>query len=251
MKNAAAAQAMPAGSDLPYYDDRPVAISGARWWFLMATVALGFAVLIAPLPLLRDGWGRFVPAVAFFAIPMLGLRMVAGRHWAAVFRRVGWRELLWMFGFALLNIVVTVLIGATVLKLFDAARNPAFALLAGQTGDERLLFFLRTLPQLFGEEVLSILPLLALAWLFHRKLAWPRSRALLCAWLLSALWFGAAHLPTYDWNLVQCLVVIGSARLVLSLAYLKSRNLWVSFGAHAINDWSMFGLGLWLGAGAA
>ncbi|MDZ7936908.1 MAG: CPBP family intramembrane glutamic endopeptidase, partial [Rhodoferax sp.] len=44
-------------------------------------------------------------------------------------------------------------------------------------------------------------------------------------------------------NWAQCLLIIGSARLVLSLAYLKTRNLWVSTLAHIINDWVLFGGG--------
>jgi hypothetical protein len=47
---------------------------------------------------------------------------------------------------------------------------------------------------------------------------------------------------------VQSFVIIGSARLVLSLAYMKTKNLWVSTGAHILNDWSLLGLSL-LGAG--
>ena len=53
-----------------------------------------------------------------------------------------------------------------------------------------------------------------------------------------------AHLPTYQWDLVQCLAIIGSARLVLSLAYLFSRNLGVSTGADVLNDWTLFGISL-------
>ena len=36
--------------------------------------------------------------------------------------------------------------------------------------------------------------------------------------------------------------VIGSARLVLTLAYIKTKNIWVSYGAHLINDWTLFEL---------
>lgn len=39
---------------------------------------------------------------------------------------------------------------------------------------------------------------------------------------------------------MQCFLVIGSARLVLTLAYVVSRNLWVSAAAHIANDWSLF-----------
>ena len=64
------------------------------------------------------------------------------------------------------------------------------------------------------------------------------------AWLISAVWFGAAHLPTYGWNLAQAMIVIGGARLVLSLAFIRSKNLWVSAGAHILNDWSIFTVAL-------
>lgn len=235
--------------DFPFYNDRPVAISGAQWAFVMLMVALGFAALIAPVPLFREGWGQFIPAIAFFAIPLLGLAIVAPRHWKAIFRRVGRRELLWMLAFAALNLVVSLAIGLVVMKGAGVAHNPAFVMLAQQGLGERALFFLKTLPQLLGEEVLTVLPLLALTWFLHAKLAWPRKRALLVAWVATALMFGAVHLPTYSWNLVQCLVVIGSARLVLTLAYLKTKNLWVSFGAHVINDWTLFGAAL-MGASA-
>ena len=60
------------------------------------------------------------------------------------------------------------------------------------------------------------------------------------ALLASSLIFGAAHLPTYDWNWTQSLVVIGTARIMLTLAYILTRNLWVSAGAHILNDWAGF-----------
>jgi membrane protease YdiL (CAAX protease family) len=53
--------------------------------------------------------------------------------------------------------------------------------------------------------------------------------------------FGALHLPTYGWNWIQCLVIIGGARLVLTLPYIMTRNIWVSTGAHIINDWTLMG----------
>lgn len=40
---------------------------------------------------------------------------------------------------------------------------------------------------------------------------------------------------------MQCIVVIGSARLVLTWAYIYTKNLWVSTGAHIINDWLIMG----------
>ncbi|AWV07506.1 CPBP family intramembrane glutamic endopeptidase [Marilutibacter maris] len=235
------------GKDLPFYDGRPVAIGASGWLLVMVGVAFGFAVLIAPLPPFSSAVGQFVPAIAFFAIPLAALAIVARGHWTVLFGKVGGREIAWMFAFAGLNLVVSLAVGALVSRMFGAAANPAFGALAEQAGGDRLLFFLKTLPQLFGEELVTILPLLALAWWFHSVLKLGRTAAIALSWLLSALLFGAMHLPTYDWNFVQCFVVIGAARLVLSLAYLKTGNIWVSTGAHVINDWVLFGAALLLG----
>jgi hypothetical protein len=99
------------------------------------------------------------------------------------------------------------------------------------------LFFIKTAVQLVGEEVLTILPFLALLqWLVARG-GMRRAAAVFWAWLASAVLFGSVHLPTYDWNVAQCLIIIGTARLVLTLAYVKTKNLWVSSGAHILNDW--------------
>jgi hypothetical protein len=37
---------------------------------------------------------------------------------------------------------------------------------------------------------------------------------------------------------------VGVARLILTLPYIMTRNLWVSSGAHVLNDWTMFSASL-------
>jgi len=234
--------------DFPFYNDRPARISGGQWLFLLAMVVAGFLVLATTQSVFTRGATRFIPAILFFLLPMLALVWVTPGHWTAIFRKVTLHSVGWMVFFAALNILVTILVGYVVYKNAATTANPAMGLLAGQGAGDRVLFFLMTLPQLFGEEVLTILPLLAIAWLCHAKFGLSRRTALVLAWFLSAMWFGMAHLPTYGWNWLQCLVVIGSARLVLTLAYLQTKNIWVSFGAHVINDWTLFSAALLGGA---
>lgn len=59
----------------------------------------------------------------------------------------------------------------------------------------------------------ALMPLLALLQLAHVHFRLERKKAVVIAWIVSALVFGAAHLPTYDWNLIQCFGIIGVARL--------------------------------------
>lgn len=234
--------------DFPFYNGAPVSISGRQWLFVMAAVAAGFLVLVAPIPWPGGPLGAMIPAVLFPLIPLSALAHVAPGHWKAIFGKVGSRELRLMLGFALLNIVVSMSVGAIVHAVADVTPNAATALLIGMDTAGRVAYFAKTIPQLFGEEVVTLLPFLALMYLLTSRLGVGRKGAIVGAWLVSSLLFGLIHLPTYDWNLVQCIVVIGSARLVLTLPWILTKNIWVSTGAHIINDWLLFTLGL-LGAG--
>lgn len=237
----------PAG-DFPFYRGVPVSLSAGQWLFVMAAVAAGFLVLVLPIPWPAGPLGALIPAVLFPAIPLAALARVAPIHWKAIFGKVGGREVRLMFGVALLNIVVSMSVGALVRVLADVTPNAAVAQLDGMDTAGRLAFFARTIPQLLGEEVVTVLPFLAMLTLLSNRFGVGRKGAIVGAWLISSLLFGLIHLPTYHWNLVQCIVIIGTARMVLTLAWILSRNIWVSTGAHIINDWLLLGMSL-IGAG--
>jgi len=234
--------------DFPFYNGTPVGLSGPQWLVVLASIALAFWLLVAPWTRPPHPWGMWVPVLLFCSVPLVALALVAGGHWKALFHRVRGRDVLLMVGIAALNLVVTMLVGAVVTGLHHGSANPVFQSLGNADTVTRAMTFAAMVPQLLGEELLTILPFLALLWALHTRLRMKRRTALLLAWLLSALPFALLHLPTYQWDLMQCLVIIGTARLVLSLAYLFSRNLWVSTGAHVLNDWMLFGAGLLLGS---
>ena len=234
--------------DFPFYNGAPVGLSAWQWLFVMAAVAAGFLVLVAPIPWPGGPLGATIPAVLFPVIPLAALAYVAPGHWKVIFGKVGGRELRLMLGFALLNIVVSMSVGAVVRLLADVAPNAATAILSGMDTAGRVAYFAKTVPQLFGEEVVTLLPFLALMYVLTTWFGIGRKGAIVGAWLVSSLLFGLIHLPTYDWNLVQCIVIIGTARVVLTLAWMMTKNIWVSTGAHIINDWLLFSMSL-LGAG--
>jgi uncharacterized protein len=236
--------------DFPFYNGVPVALSGRQWGLVLAAIVMGFAVLVVPLPWPGGAVGAMVPAVLFAALPLMALARVAPGHASVLFGRVGLRELRLMLGFALLNIVVSMSVGAVVSALTEVSTNAAAGQLSGMDTAGRVAFFARTVPQLLGEELVTVLPFLAILQGLTRRFGVGRRRAIVVAWLVSSLVFGLIHLPTYDWNLVQCVVIIGIARGVLTLPWILTKNLWVSTGAHIVNDWVLFTLGL-IGAGLA
>lgn len=223
--------------DFPFYQGNPVSLTTAHWCWLIIMTGLAFALLIVPIPWPGGDLGTFIPAILFPVIPLAALSWVSKGQAASLFGRVGFREVKLMILFALLNIAVTFVVGSIVQFTVGANSNPAIAAASKLSPSGLAIFLSKTAVQLVGEEVLTIIPLLALMhWLVARS-GMNRSRALLISWLATAVIFGLLHLSTYHWDFVQCVVIIGTARLVLSLAYIKTKNLWVSSGAHIINDW--------------
>jgi uncharacterized protein len=237
-------------TDFPYYNGLPTSISGRQWLFVIVSVVVAFLALALPINWPNGTLWKFIPALALPCIPLIALAMVAPIHWKAIFGKVGARELRLMLGFALLNIIVSMSIGVAVNTLTEVTSNAAISELGNLNTADRLIFFAKTIPQLFGEEVITIMPFLAILYWLTKSFGVGRKGAIIGAWLLTALVFGLVHLPTYDWNWVQCIVVIGSARIMLTLPWLMTKNIWVSTGAHIINDWLLFGMTI-LGAGLA
>ncbi|WP_137873029.1 CPBP family intramembrane glutamic endopeptidase [Rhodococcus sp. Q] len=223
-------------ADFPFYNGKPTTLSVGQWITLWASVAVGFAALVLiPAP---NDVVDLIPRILFVAIPLTVLALVTREHWTSLFRRVTGRDVLLMFGFAALNIAVSLILGLIVKALFGASANEATDGIEGAL--DITAFYVGTAIQLLGEEIFTMLPFLALLYFLYAKAKVSRKTAIILAWLISAVWFGAAHLPTYDWNFAQALIVIGGARIVLTLAYIRTKNLWVSTGAHIINDWVMF-----------
>lgn len=226
------------GRDFPFYNGVPVLISGGRWLVVVGACVVGFLVLVlVPIPGLPGQW---IKAILFPAIPLAALAWAAPKGWTAVFRRIRLRDVGWMLGFAVLNIIVSLAVATPISRAFGAEANPVGGILEDLSPAGRVSFYLSTAPQLLGEEVVTILPLLALLFVLTATFGWSRRSAILVSWIVTAIAFGAMHLPTYNWNFVQCFVIIGVARLVLTGAYLVTKNLWVSTGAHIINDWTLF-----------
>lgn len=206
----------------------------------MAMVVIGFLILALPIPWPKGTFWQFIPAILMPGIPLVALAYVAPGHWKAIFGKVGGREVKLMLGFALLNIVVSMSIGTIIFTLFEVASNNATAQLGALDMAGQIAFYAKTIPQLLGEEVITLLPFLALLQLFSKSFSVGRKFSIIVAWLMTSLIFGLIHLPTYNWNWIHCIVVIGSARMMLTLPWIMTKNIWVSTGAHIINDWLLF-----------
>jgi uncharacterized protein len=230
--------------DFPYYRSEPVALSAGGWALALGGCVVGFLALILVPRGPPGGPLGLVAPLLFVALPLVGLALAAGRGWRALFPRPRLPDILIGLAATVLALLVSggIALAFSLSKLGPFAANPLAGLLPQLHAWERVVFIGGTAPQLLGEELVTILPFLALLTLLHGRLGLSRGWAIAGAWLVSAAIFGLLHLPTYGWNLVQVLLVIGVARLVLTIPYLLTKSVWSSFVAHLTLDWSIFAL---------
>jgi membrane protease YdiL (CAAX protease family) len=233
------------GQDLPFYDGTPVEIEGRGWLVIVASVLVAFlALTLIPL---RSFPYNLVPTLLFVGIPLLALRVVARQRWTCLFRPLHLRSFVLMLLFGLATLAGSMAVGWVLQRFVELHSNPVADEIEAMSDVQIGEAFIATSIQLVGEELFGILPFLAVLWLCVKHLHMSREIGILIALVVSGLFFGAAHLPTYDWHWAQSLIGIGSTRIILTLAYIATRNLWVSAGTHIINDWAGFILVLELG----
>lgn len=224
--------------DFPFYTGAPVPISPRGWAILMVSIIAAFVALVS-MPFASFP-ASLIPAILFASVPLATLAALTGRHWKALFRSVGPHEIGIMVLTAVLAMVASAAAAVLVTRFTMPVANPLAAAISAMSAGDYVRRLVPTAPQLVGEELLTILPFLAILWLTTQRLKIARRAAITIALVGSTALFATAHLSTYNWQAAQCFGVIGSARIVLTLSYVWTRNLWVPIGAHMLNDWTEF-----------
>jgi hypothetical protein len=123
-------------------------------------------------------------------------------------------------------------------KAFEYGSTPA-AILLGVLG-----VMIQLPAQLFGEELLNIIPFIMLLTLFVSTFKMPRRLSIVIAAVLSCLLFGLYHFQAYDWHLAQMFIIIGLGRLIVLALYIKTKNIWLTFFTHLAIDGTIVLTGL-------
>jgi membrane protease YdiL (CAAX protease family) len=239
-RRAASPRAWDQRRDFPFYDGVPARLTAAQWLGIMAALAAAYAALLFGQQALPGRYGAYLGIAAFVGLPLTALRLTAGGGWTAPFHWPTARDVGVALACAPLTIVASAAVAIVLLQVGETAPNPAAAMLRNLQGVERIAFVAGTAPQILGEELVAILPFLGLLTLLQARGKLSRRTAILLAWIGSSLLFGALHLPTYQWRFGQALLVIGVARLALTLPYLLTKNLWSPTITHLAHDWSLF-----------
>lgn len=175
--------------------------------------------------------------------------------WMAVTSAIA---LIWQFGLPVCRqffgklarrswvIIPAVMVTSLVLTLSAAAIGRYFHLLrlnANPTGTilqshglwSNIGYLLQSAVQIAGEEIFTAAIALPIFCLVARRISKRTSWWLSC--LVSAVIFGGIHLTTYNWDLYQCLVVIGLTRLPFNEAWRRTNSLWGGVITHILYDY--------------
>ncbi len=222
--------------DFPFYNDKNFNFTALQSLFLMV-VSIG-----SPILLQLGSWfiPDFIEPFIDIVLPLGAFMLVVKSHWTKLFKKIRFKDVLFAFGVLLINLIVSGIVGFIVLKFIGAESNPAAKMVQGNTVFGNIIFVLKLIPMLIGEEIMTIIPFLVILTFASKKLKLSRKASIIISWVVTAVMFGLIHLPTYNWNFAQSVLIIGSARMVLTFAYLKTKNIWVSSMAHILNDWFLF-----------
>lgn len=101
-----------------------------------------------------------------------------------------------------------------------------------------ILVYISSIFQLFGENIIFTTFLFLLFRLFNKKLLLGHS--ILFSLCGASILFGLIHLPTYDYNWVQCIFIIGLPSTFHMLTYILFKNIFLSYFTHLFFDYMVW-----------
>ncbi|GKQ42402.1 hypothetical protein RD055328_03250 [Companilactobacillus sp. RD055328] len=206
----------------------------SRLWIVPIMIVIGMSGL-------SFGWLHF-PWIWLPITSSISLITVYGwnnfKHFFKLPTKTGWQTIIRMcflaFGLAILAMVI----GVVVFRLQFSA-NPIF----DGSKTSILISLLVIWISLIGEElIVASVALPIYTWLANTKLS--RRDAWIIALIISSVFFGMLHLPTYDWNWYHAIVIIGLVRVPFSIVWRKTDSLLGGILAHIIYDYVLIAIAM-------
>lgn len=215
-------------NDLPYYNDRT---------YTFEIVKLGVFVLCLFLSVLTliFGISNSVLGIVFRIVLSLGLATCGfvymfDKHWYKRF--FGTVTDIKSIGFFL---VLSLAIGAgaygLVGILFDTNLLSVGDIVTTQT---LLINMFVGIFQIMAEELFTIGLFMGIMIFGLRTHNVKRKNLVVAAIVISSIIFSLLHLPGYNYNIVQCLLVVGLTRSIMTIVYFFKRNIMYSYIVHVL-----------------
>lgn len=203
-------------------------ISATRWLVILLLQIAATAVLFLV-------GNRLISVFVFTFVPLAALLALGRDMLKGSVRLPRFSHVLLGVGLGLAALLVSAGVAILVQNVGGTTANPITDILASGSLAQNLVTLFLSLIQLFGEELLTFVVFMLVLQICSRFMK-AGTAPTVVAWVVSSIVFALVHLPTYGYNVLQVLLVIGTARMVLSLGFLLTNNLIVSYISHIIDD---------------
>lgn len=209
--------------DFPFYNGKPL-LSLTEWIVLLVGVLAFIGILIVPVPM-SDNLASLLLCLAVFVPSMY----VCRKKFELLFRKPKRKDIKIIIGCLLAYYLFSMLL-ISILEYGGMASdaNAVFDV------NMDLMFWIMTSIQLLGEELFKISVFLIMLHLFFKITS--RKLSIIFATVVTLLVFGLLHYTAYSGALVHIIVVIGFGGIFYFYAYLKTKNVVVSYIVHFLID---------------
>ena len=213
------------GVDFPFYNDVPK-LSGAEWLMLLLSVILMIAyITIKNMPFREN----YFPLILFLLGVVPALYICKGNY-GLFFKIPRLKDIKLILGCVIGNYLYVFIVALILLGLgIQTAAH------AGSSAPVTLAHSINQLIQLWGEEFLKIFVLLLVMFGVY-KFTNNRKLSLMLGVVVSLFLFGLLHCNTYGGKILQVLLIQGLGSIFELYAYLKTKNVVVSYIIHVIVD---------------
>ena len=211
------------GKDIPFYNNIPK-LSKWDWTILTGSVLLliGFLTII-PLP------SEYL-SISFFLLGLLPALYICKGKYNIFFKKISLKDIKLIILLLIGMYIYSIVMGAVIVRLTGS--------IAGHSEMNTipsLIFVISMIIQIFGEEFFKIFLLLILMYLVYRFTNNYKS-SIIIGLIGSMVIFGLCHYRAYNGMILQILLLQGFGSIFEYFAYIKTKNLWVSYLLHLLRD---------------
>ena len=211
------------GFDFPFYKD---GMSKDRW------LALIIGILVPTLLI----FGNFhINGVLFdlliFLVPTLAFVYASKGDFSLILKKPIKSDIRLIISVIILEYVFTIIIGLVYKAIFGEGALVGHTTLYSFNLIQMIVLFF----QLFGEELIKFFVFIIL-FAVLMKYSGNRKVSIVVATVLMLVYFGLMHIPAYSGKVLQVLLIQGFGSIFTVFAYLKTKNILVSYICHASID---------------
>lgn len=209
--------------DFPFYNDKNIK---ALDIFILAITPILFT-LYTYFPFeMPFGLGPFV----FCFVQLGAFLFVARGKISLLIKKLSFKDIVRVIITLILQFIFAMAVAAIIKFVFKVATNGNDVLNMKMD----IIFWIKVIVQLFGEELYKILIFLVGLIIMYR-LTKKRTLSIVVATTISLLCFALIHMTTYN-NVIQILLLQGLASLFCMYNYLKTKNILTSYMQHVLFD---------------